>query len=100
VAVGERTSLNRLLEALRKRLLPHCPHLMDFEPVRQGFRAGDVRHSLADINKARRLLGYKPDYGFEQGLEEALDWYLANLSAPADGDGARPNRQRPKFRFQ
>ena len=81
VAVAERTSLNELLRLLRERLLPRCPHLKNFKPVYRDFRAGDVRHTLADISKARRLLGYRPDYGFEQGLDEALDWYVADAAA-------------------
>jgi UDP-N-acetylglucosamine 4-epimerase len=84
VAVAGRTSLNELLRLLRERLLPRFPHLKNFKPVYRDFRAGDVRHTLADISKARRLLGYRPDYGFEQGLDEALDWYVADTtSAPA-----------------
>jgi len=80
VAVGARTSLNELWRLLRERLLPRCPHLKNFKPVYQDFRAGDVRHTLADISKARRLLGYRPDCGFEQGLDEALDWYVADAT--------------------
>ena len=84
VAVAGRTSLNELLRLLRERLLPRFPHLKNFQPVYRDFRAGDVRHTLADIGKARRLLGYRPDYGFEQGLDEALDWYVADTTgAPA-----------------
>ncbi|HIL03735.1 MAG TPA: LPS biosynthesis protein WbpP, partial [Candidatus Thioglobus autotrophicus] len=40
---------------------------------------GDVRHSLADISKAQSLLGYSPDYKIDQGLDEAMDWYIADL---------------------
>jgi UDP-N-acetylglucosamine 4-epimerase len=80
IAVAERTSLNELLRLLLARLLPRCPHLKNFKPVHRDFRAGDVRHTLADIGKARRLLGYRPDYGFEQGLDEALDWYVADAA--------------------
>jgi len=84
IAVAERTSLNQLLRLLLRRLLPRCPHLKNFKPVYRDFRAGDVRHTLADIGKARRLLGYRPEYGFEQGLDEALDWYVADAAgAPA-----------------
>jgi UDP-N-acetylglucosamine 4-epimerase len=83
VAVAERTSLNELLQALRARLLPQFPHLKDFKPEYRDFRAGDVRHTLADISKARRLLGYRPDYGFERGLDEALQWYVADAAASA-----------------
>ncbi len=80
VAVGERTSLNELWRLLRDRLLPRFPHLKNFQPVYRDFRAGDVRHTLADIGKARRLLGYRPDYGFARGLDEALDWYVAQAA--------------------
>ena len=93
VAVAERTSLNELLRLLRERLLPRCPHLKNFKPVYRDFRAGDVRHTLADIGKARRLLGYKPDYGFERGLDEALDWYVANAAvSPASKTKTRAPR--------
>jgi UDP-N-acetylglucosamine/UDP-N-acetylgalactosamine 4-epimerase len=83
VALGERTTLNQLLEMLRARLLPRCPHLKEFKPVHQAFRPGDVRHSQADISKARRLLGYKPAYDIQHGLDESLDWYVANLTSAA-----------------
>lgn len=42
-------------------------------------RAGDIKHSNADINKARRMLNYAPEYDFNMGLEEAIDWYRKNL---------------------
>lgn len=79
VALNARTSLKRLFAMLRKRLLPFCPHLREYEPVYQDFRAGDVRHSQADIGKARRLLGYEPTHTVEQGLDQALDWYRTNV---------------------
>lgn len=79
VAVGERTTLNELFEAIRSALVPNFPHLVDFKPHYQDFRAGDVRHSLADISKARTLLGYAPTHRIGEGLIEAMDWYVANL---------------------
>jgi UDP-N-acetylglucosamine 4-epimerase len=81
VAVAERTSLNELFALLRKLLLPRHSHLETFKPVYGPFRAGDVRHSLADIGMARRLLGYEPEYRIEDGLTEALEWYEADLEA-------------------
>lgn len=78
VAVGDCTTLNQLFEMLRQRLLPQSPHLEYFQPVYRDFRAGDVRHSLADINRARQLLGYAPAHRIEQGLNEALAWYKSN----------------------
>jgi len=50
------------------------------QPVYREFRAGDVRHSLADISKAQRLLGYAPTHDIEGGLALAMDWYRANLT--------------------
>ncbi len=80
VASGRRTTLLELFEALRSRLLPRHPQLAGLRPVHGPFRPGDVLHSLADIEKARRLLGYEPTHTFEQGLDEALGWYERALS--------------------
>jgi UDP-N-acetylglucosamine 4-epimerase len=79
VALSARTALNQLFEMLRQRLEPACPHLKGYKPVYQDFRPGDVRHSQADISKARRLLGFEPSHTVERGLDEALEWYKANL---------------------
>ena len=81
VAVGQRTSLNELFAHLRSMLAPRFAHLAESKPVYRDFRAGDVRHSLADIGKARRLLGYEPTHAVSDGLAEAMEWYLARLSA-------------------
>ena len=81
VAVGERTTLNELYEAIRVRLASRFPHLANSQPRYRDFRAGDVRHSLADISKARTLLGYAPSHRISDGLREAMDWYLANVGA-------------------
>jgi len=80
VAVGDRTTLNQLFEAIRALLVPTFPHLADFKPVYRDFRAGDVRHSLADITKAHTLLGYQPTHRIGEGLAEAMDWYVADLA--------------------
>jgi UDP-N-acetylglucosamine/UDP-N-acetylgalactosamine 4-epimerase len=80
IAVGQRTSLNELLEHLRVRLAPRFARLAEFKPIYRDFRAGDVRHSLADIGKARRLLGYEPTHAISHGLSEAMEWYLDHLS--------------------
>ncbi len=81
VAVGERTTLNELFAAIRSCLLPHYPQLAECVPIYRQFRAGDVRHSLADIGKAQRLLGYAPTHRIEQGLVEAIEWYIGHLDA-------------------
>ncbi|MEW6119261.1 MAG: SDR family oxidoreductase [Pseudomonadota bacterium] len=80
VAVGERTTLNQLYEAIRSSLVPRFPHLAGARPVYRDFRSGDVRHSLADIGKARARLGYEPTHRIDSGLAEAMDWYVADLS--------------------
>ena len=79
VAVCARTSLNQLFGWLREGLLPDYPRLQDCQPIHGDFRAGDVRHSEADISKATRLLGYQPSHTVQQGLAEALAWYRQNL---------------------
>jgi len=80
VAVGQRTSLNQLFEHLRAMLAPRFAHLAGSSPIYRDFRAGDVRHSLADIGKAHRLLGYEPTHTVSDGLSEAMEWYLRHLS--------------------
>lgn len=76
VAVGDRTSLNALYAQLHRNLLPLYPQLQGSQPVYRDFRAGDVRHSLADIGKAQNLLGYAPTQRIGQGLELAMPWYI------------------------
>lgn len=80
VAVGDRTSLNELYEAIRVLLEPKFPYLKDSKPTYRDFRAGDVMHSLADISKAKSLLGYEPSHRISEGLEETMDWYVEDLS--------------------
>jgi UDP-N-acetylglucosamine 4-epimerase len=80
VAIGRRSTLLELFEALRSRLGARHPRIAAMKPVHGPFRSGDVLHSLADIGKARTLLGYSPSHTLEQGLDEALDWYEKSLS--------------------
>jgi UDP-N-acetylglucosamine 4-epimerase len=77
IAVGQRTTLNQLFDLLRERLRPEFPQLAATEPCHRDFRPGDVRHSHADISRARVLLGYEPTHRMEDGLDEALAWYVA-----------------------
>jgi UDP-N-acetylglucosamine 4-epimerase len=81
VAVGDRTSLNELSEQLHSNLLASFPHLKTFEPTYRDFREGDVRHSQADTGKAKKLLGYQPEYRVAEGLEEALAWYVKSVES-------------------
>ena len=76
VAVGDRTTLNKLFEQLLLNLLPSYPNLQGAKAVYRDFRAGDVRHSLADISKATALLCYTPTHTIGDGLDVAMEWYL------------------------
>lgn len=79
VAFGERTTLNELFDMIRGEIARHNPDAASARPVYRDFRKGDVRHSLADISKARGLLQYNPEYDVKKGLRIASDWYAANL---------------------
>jgi UDP-N-acetylglucosamine 4-epimerase len=76
VAVGERTSLNQLFAAIANRVGRERPHVEIRAPKYGQFRQGDVRHSLADISKARHHLGYEPSHRLEDGLEIAIPYYI------------------------
>lgn len=78
VAVSGRTDLNALFDSL-KNTLGKLGVLYSKSPVYRDFRAGDVRHSQADISKAKRLLGYSPEFDIESGIEKAMPWYVASL---------------------
>lgn len=80
VAVGQQTSLNELFELLRTKLSPYFPHLQDFKPSYSDFRRGDILHSLANINKAKKLLGYSDPINISDGIDNALEWYMENLT--------------------
>lgn len=78
VAFGERTSLNALYQLIRDQVAAACPAAGEAIPQYRDFRAGDVRHSLADIAKARKLLGYAPEFSLKAGLSRVAGWYLKN----------------------
>lgn len=80
VAVGDRTDLNELFVLLRDGLASRHLELKAVKPVYRGFRAGDVKHSQADIGKAERWLGYVASHTIRQGLSEALAWYEGNVA--------------------
>jgi UDP-N-acetylglucosamine 4-epimerase len=76
VAVGHRTTLNELFGLLKDELSRLQVHYSR-APQHAEFRAGDVRHSQADISKARELLGYDPQFDVKAGLRLAMPWYVA-----------------------
>lgn len=78
VACGERTTLNELFEMIRAGLAERQPELAEVSPVNEGFRPGDIRHSLADTTRIEQRLGYVPTHTVAQGIAEALAWYVGD----------------------
>jgi UDP-N-acetylglucosamine 4-epimerase len=79
VACGDRTTLNDLLEYLKEYLSDYDKNIKNINVEYGPYRKGDVAHSLASIEKAEKLLGYKPTHSVKQGLKEAVHWYWKNL---------------------
>lgn len=75
VAVGDRTTLNTLFGAI-KTALSENDVSVELEPTYRDFRAGDVRHSQADISKSVNRLGYAPEYRILEGIQKAMPWYI------------------------
>lgn len=75
VAVGDRTSLNELYSSIKTTLASFNVQVSN-DPIYQDFRPGDVRHSQADITKAKELLSYSPEFNIVQGIEAAMPWYI------------------------
>ncbi len=80
VAFGERTTLKELFELIKAEVAPRRPAAAAHTAIYRDFRKGDVRHSLADISKAKTLLGYDPQFSVRQGMKLAADWYYTHLS--------------------
>ncbi|WP_407578641.1 NAD-dependent epimerase/dehydratase family protein [Citrobacter koseri] len=79
VAVGEQTSLNTLFSTIES-LLHSRGIIYKKSPLYKDFRKGDVRHSLANVSKAKNILGYCPQYRFIDGIHNASEWYLKNIN--------------------
>jgi UDP-N-acetylglucosamine/UDP-N-acetylgalactosamine 4-epimerase len=84
VACGDRTTLDDLFRMIRDGLAEVRPEIAAAEPEYAPFRAGDVRHSLADISKIRERLGYVPSHSVLLGLREALGWYAGQFHVLGD----------------
>jgi UDP-N-acetylglucosamine 4-epimerase len=80
IALGERTTLTQLFQLLQAAVRQTDASIPQQAPHYRAFREGDVRHSLADISKAQRLLGYTPTHRIDQGLQLAMQWYRNVLS--------------------
>lgn len=73
IAYGERFTVNQMYDLMCEELGVHL------EPIYADPRPGDIRHSLADTSKTRKLLGYDPDWDFKKGFKEAINWYRENI---------------------
>lgn len=78
-AFGERTTLNDLIKSLKEYLSEFDKEIASIEVIHGPNRLGDIPHSLASIDKAKKLLNYNPKYSMKQGLKEAVKWYWNNL---------------------
>ena len=91
VAVGGRNTLNELFNLIKDQLNKSAKDYqlstINQEPIYRDFRPGDIRHSNADISKAKRLVGYEPTHDIYQGMEEAIVWYIQNITQK-DGHNA------------
>ena len=76
-AYGDRATINQLVSYLKEFLSNYDPQIAQIEILHGPTRKGDVPHSLASIDKAKRLLGYDPKFCLKDGLREAVDWYWA-----------------------
>jgi UDP-N-acetylglucosamine 4-epimerase len=78
VAFGEQTTLNQLVDTLKKYLSESDPSISEIPAIYGSGRVGDIPHSLASIEKARKNLGYSPQFNFTEGLRVSVQWYMEN----------------------
>jgi UDP-N-acetylglucosamine 4-epimerase len=78
-AYGDRTTLNQMTNLLKEYLSEYDAQIANIQVVHGPNRVGDIPHSLASIDKAKKLLNYSPQYSFQEGLKEAVKWYWDNL---------------------
>ncbi len=76
VAVGDQTTLNELYELINTKLSKNIKSFRKKEAIYRDFREGDIRHSNANISKAKNLIGYKPTHNIDQGMDLAIKWYI------------------------
>lgn len=78
-AYGDRTTLTQLVHLLKENLSKFDPKIEDVKVLYGPYRAGDIPHSLASIEKAKSLLGYSPQFSIETGIKESVLWYFNNI---------------------
>ena len=79
-AGGQRTNLLELIKLIKSNLSKFDNQIKNIKPIHGPIRDGDIPHSLASIEKAKRLLGYKPLYNVELGIKESIEWYCNNIT--------------------
>jgi len=79
VAFGEKTTVNQLIDYLREGLSQFDSHILTIPTEYTSIRKGDILHSLASVEKAERLLGYRPQYNLRNGIKKAIEWYFHSL---------------------
>lgn len=79
VAVGGRNTLNELYDLINEELSSHIDNFTKKDAIYRDFRAGDIRHSNANISKAHNFMGYVPTHDIYQGMEEATQWYIESI---------------------
>ncbi len=89
IAFGERTTLNQLFDLIRSHTARFYPSAREVKPIHRDFSKGDIRHSLADISKARQYLDYNPRYSVVSGLEKTAQWYARMGGELADAIGLK-----------
>jgi len=77
--IGGRLTLNKLYDSIRKELDDNLENFVSKDPIYKEFRAGDIRHSNANIDKLKQIMGYEPTHGIDDGLHESIAWYIENL---------------------
>ncbi len=81
VAYGQRTTLNELFEYIKNYLQVFDKKIETINPIFGPFRDGDIHHSLADIDKAKKLLNFNPEFNVENGLKLTIEWFLKNYKS-------------------
>lgn len=78
ISVGGQTSLNHLFSMIHNTIEKSLGEQIKIKPIYKDFRPGDIRHSRADISKAKKLLNYAPTHNVEKGIKETVNWYIEN----------------------
>ena len=84
-AAGGRETLNNLFKAIKKGIESNIQNLDIPQPIYRDFRAGDIRHSNANIDKAKNIIGYNPTHTLEEGLVESIEWYINDIKGRESG---------------